>query len=484
MNGKNILAVLAALLVLFAAAAGCNKKSETPAGSGNVVLDAPDVSWGVMKKGSVDVNGVTYAIGAGAQIVHDDSPGSEDLLQDGMTVKVRGKRNDDGATGEVVKLETECELQGIITATGADSITLLEQQAYVDSRTVIANADNFQELAEGDWVTIHGLRDPLGRLLATRIEVRPAGSGPSIDRLRGVVEAPFTGGTPPDLAFVLRGVTVVTARGTLIQPDGATISLGDSVTVHGFLSGSTMTAGRIDREDLEDAGFDPQESEAFEVDGFVSGFTTTVADFTVAGKTVRMTAATRFEDGVAEDLVNNVRVEAEGQMTGGALVSTKIKFDDTVRFRANADGAGSASVLGKTVIITSRTDQEKLDGGVSGILAGQGLRIRGFENADGTVTATEVIGQSGPVEGNGFVVQGIVKGFDASLRTLSILGITFDVSGASAFGPHADTGFEHQAVSLDEFFSLLTTGRSVVKGEGTFTAGTPSVLTATKVELE
>jgi len=484
MKLKNLLTGLAAVFAVYTALAGCQKNNGGSSGGTNGgITGAPDVSWGVMKKGSVIVNGVTYDV-AGAQIVHDDSPSSDNLLQDGMTVKVRGKRNDDGVTGTAVRIETESELQGTITAKGVDSLTLLNQQAFVDSRTVFANAANLQALNTGQWVEVHGLRDQLGRLLATRIEARVAGSGPSIDRLKGVVEGPFTGGSPPDLTFTLRGVTVVTARGTMIQPDGVSVNPGDPVTVHGFLSGSTFTAGRIDREDIEDAGFDPQENEKIEVEGFVSGLIAPGADFTVNSITVRQTTATRFEGGVAADLVNNVRVEAEGQMTGGVLIADKIRFDDTVRIRANADAAGSANVLGKTVLTNSRTELDNLDGGVAGILLGQGLRVRGFENSDGSVTATQLTGQSSPVGDNGIVVQGVVKAFDASARTITVLGITLNAGGAAAFGPHEGTGLDHPPVSLDQFFSLLTADRTVVKAEGAFSPGPPPLLTAVSIEIE
>ncbi len=477
MKSKKLLTGLAAVFALSTVLAGCQKNNGGNGGTGGIT-GAPDVSWGVMKKGSVIVNGVTYDV-AGAQIVHDDSPSSDNLLQDGMTVKVRGKRNDDGVTGTAAKIETESELQGTITAKGVDSLALLNQQAFVDSRTVIAGAANLQALATGQWVEVHGLRDPQGRLLATRIEARPLGSGPSIDRLKGVVEAPFTGGSPPDLTFTLRGVTVVTARGTLIEPDGAAISPGDPVMVHGFLSGATFTAGRIDREDLEDIEFEPQENEKFEVEGFVSGLAGPGADFSVAGATVRLTAATRFEGGIAADLVNNVRVEAEGQMTGGVLTADKIRFDDTVRIEANADAAGSANVLGKTVIVTGRTEVDGIAGGAAGITLGQGLKIRGFANPDGSITSTQIIGLSNPVDAGKTVIQGVVGAFNASARSITINGITVDANSNAI-----EVGEDGQVIPLDQFFSLLTVDRTVVKTTGAFSAGPPPVLNANKVEIE
>jgi uncharacterized protein DUF5666 len=50
----------------------------------------------------------------------------------------------------------------------------------------------------------------------------------------------------------------------------------------------------------------------------------------VNGVTTRLTGTARFEGGVAEDLVNNVMVEAKGRISNGVLLADQIKFDDTV----------------------------------------------------------------------------------------------------------------------------------------------------------
>jgi uncharacterized protein DUF5666 len=487
MKFRNFPVGLMAILALSAALAMCGKDiknitGQNTGGGGVVppppVTGTPAVSWGVMKKGSVIVNGVQFNTG-GAVITHDNSPASDNLLQDGMNVKVRGNVNDDGVTGAASNILTESEVRGAITATAVDSVTVLGQQSFVDSRTVYANVSGgLSALAPGLEVEIHGIRDPLGRLLATRIEVLDVASGPPADRLRGIVEAPFTGGSPPALTFTLRGITVVTVPATLIQPDGATINAGDSVAVHGFLSsGTTFTAGRIDREDLEGAEFEPQESEQFKVEGFVSGFTSLNANFLVGAVTTSVTATTRFESGVSADLVNNVRIEVEGRTVGGVMQANTVKFDDANRFQANADAAGSANVLGRTVVITSRTELAGL-AQVADITLGQGLRIRGFTNPDGTVTATLIEGLNKPVDPARIVIQGVVDDVSVSARTVTILGIVIDAGGAT------DVGLEGQVITLDQFFAQLTAKRTIVKATGTFVPGTPPHLTATGVEIE
>jgi hypothetical protein len=464
------------LIAIFASAvilAGCQSRTT------NGISGSPIVSWGTMKKGSVIVNGVTFAV-SGAQITDSDVPIDEAQLQDGLMIKVRGRLNSDSVTGTAEKVKTASEVVGSITATGADSIFVLGQQIFIDSRTVFGNGLSIQALAVDQRVGVHGIWDQQGKLLATRIELPAAGGPPPDSAIKGVVEAPFTPGNPPTLTFMLRGLTVVTTSETAVRPAGTTINLGDPVEVFAIssLSGTTFTAGRIDREDLEDAEFEPQEGEHFEMEGFVSDFTALNADFTLGGITTRLTGTARFEGGIAADQVNNMRVEAEGRISGGILMADKIKFHDTVRIEANADAVGSADVLGKTVVITSRTDLANLAGGVGGIALGQGLKVRGFANSDGSITATRIEELGNSVAANQIVIQGVVESFNVPAGTVAVLGITTNAAEA------AEVELDNQIITLDQFFSQLTVGKTVVKVRGLFSAGPPPTLTADKVAIE
>ncbi len=187
-----------------------------------------------------------------------------------------------------------------------------------------------------------------------------------------------------------------------------------------------------------------------------------------------LTGTATFEGGLAADLINNVRVEAEGHVSSGVFLAGKIKFDDAARIEANADLAGSANVLGKTVVTTSLTDFAGLTGGVAGIVLGQGLTVRGFANPDGSITATRIEGQSNPVDVRRIIIQGVVDSFSAPQSTVTVMGITISA-----------TTFElnEQPVSADQFFAQLKVGRTVVRGRGSFNAAT-STLTADAVGIE
>jgi hypothetical protein len=50
------------------------------------------------------------------------------------------------------------------------------------------------------------------------------------------------------------------------------------------------------------------------------------ANFAVDGVTTRLTGTAQFEGGISADLMNNVMIEAKGQMSSGVLLADKIKF--------------------------------------------------------------------------------------------------------------------------------------------------------------
>jgi uncharacterized protein DUF5666 len=496
MKFKKLLAGLALVFSFAAVLASCHSGSNSANAPGT-----PIVSWGVLKESSVIINEVSFDIVNGitfdassAQITNHDNPDSatsETLLHDGMMVKIRGRLNPDGVSGIAEKVKNDSEIEGTITAAEGDSITILGQQIFTDGRTVYGNGTDLMAHTVNQRAVVHGIRDSQGRFLATRIGFPTASSSPipipPADHLKGVVESPFTPGDPPTLTFKLRGLTVVTDSRTVILPDGATINPGDLVRISGPLSGqlsarassgTTVTPDLIVREDLENEEFEPQENEQFMIEGFVTNFTAQNADFTVGDVTTRLAGTASFQGGIAADLINNVRTEAEGRMTGGVLVADKIKFADVVRIEANAVAAGGADVLGEKVVVSSLTEFANLTGGAADISAGQGLKIRGFENPDGTLTATRIEGLVSPMDANKISIQGVVEASSDSTRTITVIGTTINASGAT------QVVLDGKLTFPELFFLTLARNRSsVIKATGTFSAGPQSLLTADKVEM-
>jgi NDP-sugar pyrophosphorylase family protein len=185
--------------------------------------------------------------------------------------------------------------------------------------------------------------------------------------------------------------------------------------------------------------------------------------------------------GVLADLIDGMKVEAEGHnVTGGVLAAEKITIKDNIRIEANAATNG-ASVLGKTVTITSGTRLDNLASGAS-ITTNDGLRIRGFVNRDGsTITATRVTKLSNAVAADKIIIQGPVKNIDATGHAFTIMGISITTTGTSIARPNDDNGTDTLTMPMADFFSSLVADRTIVKAKGTFSGGG---LVATEIELE
>jgi hypothetical protein len=133
-------------------------------------------------------------------------------------------------------------------------------------------------------------------------------------------------------------------------------------------------------------------------------------------------------------------------------------------------------VLGLTVVTTSATELNGLT--IGGITAGQNLRIRGFANVDGSVTATRIDDGGGGGGGN-VLLQGPVHTITGGpTYTFMILAITVNAAGVPAAEVKDDND---TMISKDVFFSSLAASRTVVKARGTYGGGT---LTADKIEIE
>lgn len=362
MNKRKLLraGLLAACLGVVAACGGSADGGGTDGtGSPPPPTTVAITASGVMTKGSVILNGVRYDDSAAA--VTDDRGRTASALANGMVVKLRGRRFD-SANGIAERVDVENELRAPIIsinpASSPQSFVAAGITVVVDSQTVFANVANFTALTVGTRVEVHGLRDANGNLRASRVEL--VGISQDADELRGTASSINTSAD----TFVLNGNITVNYAGATFNPAGASESaLGNGIVVEvrGRLAGGAFTATQVDIEGLEDDSLRGRTDEEEEVEGFVSGFTVHPGSFLVDGRSVTTTSNTRFEDGTAADLVNNVKVEVEGTVNAqGVLVARKIEFRG-VRVQLNGratavdTGTGTIVVLGQTVRATSLT---------------------------------------------------------------------------------------------------------------------------------
>ncbi len=460
-------------------------------GGGSTAAGTPAIAMGVMTRGSVILNGVHFTAAPGAGIRIDDNPGRPEAeLRDGMEVKVKGRINDDRITGHFEEVEAEPEARGKMAAKGADDFLVNGQHVFVDDRTVfedrvagVFSSITFTALSDNDEVEIHGGRDDLGRIRASRVERRDDGP---LDEVKGTISTAPTGDTFQLASPGSGAITVNYGLSTVITPTGATLNLNDLVEVHGLFSAGVMTASIIDREDLEDAEFEPAEGQETEVEGWVSGFTAHPGLFQVNGRDVRTTSATMFLNGSPIDLDNGVEVEAEGHMTLGVLVADKIKFErEVIRMLTTVSAHTGTSITLFDKIVSVNASLTLLKNITLGSIVDNTTRVemRGYVDKEDAIIAVRIDSAGG---GNDFL-QAPVTAKDAGAKTLVLMSggnaITADLSGVSGSN-FLDAN--HNPIGSAAFFAAVTPAATgvpgtIVKVKGTYSAGT---ITGTEAEIE
>jgi Domain of unknown function (DUF5666) len=365
--------------------------------------------------GSVFVNGVRYEDN-GARLVDDDGTvkvlGSDDSpLKVGMLVEVSGSVDDSGTVRTATQIAYGAEIKGPVTAVdaAAGSFEVFGITVRSTTTTVFDNFGGIAALASGHVVEVHGQADSNGRIVATYVEREALSeaafaAGDGVYRLRGTIAG--LGGTSAGYTFTVRGVALRTDAGT--DFDGTPAS-GGAVSVR--LDPTRQGDGRyrVERLKVRSASYDDVSAQAeAEVEGYVSEFGGAAGSFRVAGYPVRLASNVVYEDGVASDLKNGIRVEAEGRIDGGVLVVTKLEFksrdddddgeDDELpgaaqefEFKGSAVcvqcGTNSGSFGIKGVSVSYDASTEFRDGLSGAMLDGKALEVRCLAQvtASGTV---------------------------------------------------------------------------------------------------
>ena len=462
MNTKMIrrFALVAAIALTVAACGGGGGGNMAGGGTGGT-----GISMGVMTKGSTIANGVRFE-DTTANIFIDDKPKTAADLKDGMVVKVLGTVNADGINGTAQRVKALVEVRGIPTsvnsAANPQSLVVLGQTVFVDDQTVFSNLANFAAIVQNvTLIEVHGLRDATGQIRATRIEANTAQMGDNtVDEIRGVVSGGAAGSNPTTFNL---GSQAVNAIGAVIAPAGASYQNGSVVEVHctarPCVSGiGVFQASRVVVEDAEDAAFRPGNGQRFEAEGLISGFTAHPGNFSVAGTPVTTTGSTRFEGGIATDLANNVKVEAEGTWNGTRLVASKIEFKRTVvRLQGMVTASGATSFT--LTIVGAGAVTVEADSLTSGDFAGGSIppvsvncvQVRGQRKAGGgtVVTAGEI--RSSCSSSDDHLIQAPVE--VESGTTLTLLGFAINVGNPTDVPPFQN--IDDSPMTSTEFFNAV-----------------------------
>lgn len=472
-------ALSVALAATLAACGGSSSDATQPPVVPNVVLKGTITA---RTAGQIVVNGLTLSTPATVKIEKVEKAESE--LRTGMVVKVKARTS--GRTGEAAEVEFEDAVKGKVEAKSSDgTLSVGGQTVRVDDSTEFEdNVNRLGSVGVDDRVRVSGVPDDKGGLRATRID-KEAGSSNDFE-VKGVVSdlsaTGFTLKTSVDAA--LADTYTVTLAGGATLPSG--LANGGFVEVRSLKpvqAGNVIEAASISLEDrLGDA-----QSEV-EVEGIVTSGSS--SQFVAAGTTVTTTDTTRWDGGVAADLIPGVKVEAEGVLgADGVLAARKVSFRYSSKLQGVAtalvvagDGTGSLSVNGVTVKVDALTDQRDA---LASLADGDLVELRGFLGRDGAslvATRLETRNDDRPI------LQGVVTAKDEAAGTITILGKTISTSSVESGGFHdydPSSGVDGASISKAEFFAAITPGETVVKGRGRDTAAfADPVLTAKEVELE
>ena len=456
------------------ALAACGGGSDDGTGPGP--SGASVTSKGVVTStaGGITVNGVTFST-AGASVTVEDAPASAAALAPGMVAKVKGTVDD--RTGSAVEIEVEDDLSGRASGRDGDVLLVGGHRVEVDDSTEISGGSGLDDLV-GERVRVHGHGRANGATRASRLE-REDRAGEDFE-VKGFVSG-FAAGPPATFTLKVTrdasvGYAVTVASGVSVAGigDGAFVEVRSASAP----AGGAFTAVAIQ---LEDSGLGRNGDEV-EVEGLVESGTS--AAFTVEGQAVVTGPSTRWENGLPEELVPGVKVEAEGRLQDGVLQAHKVSFRENVRLQGEVTDLvlsdathATFRVLGITVRVDPFAELD-ID---SGLAALSGIvRVRARPHRNGTdVVATRLESRNDDRP----IVQGPVSAADATAGTLSILGVTVTVGSGTEF--RDSRGATDVPISRADFFAAVGAGPAVVKARGSgpeaFTGG---VLAAEEAELE
>jgi len=419
--------------------------------------------------GSVFVNGVEWKT-TGTEFEIEGVGGfSENNLHEGMWVKVEGTFDDNGTTGTATKIRFDDNLEGPISNVTTSSsgsvktLVVMGQTAIVeDGVTFFDNNDptfTFASLGPGNVgnvVEISGFTNFDGSIRTTFIEKKAADLATFLLtddlEIEGVVQ---------NLAGNTFQINLLTIDFTGVTPRNGTLSDGVLVEVKGNnLVGNTLTATDVE---IKPVGLGLDDIDKVEVEGFVTDLDTGLETFEVNGQLVDYATA-EFIGGTEAELLDGIKIEAEGPIIGGILVAVTVKYKDSVKFEANVvtrDAGARTLTLEGLPGITVQVDDvltefEKVTN-LSGIDPGDNLKIRGRVSATGlggtTVSATE-IELKRTTSDNRTIIQGTVDSFSEPADTVTILGVVVDTITIN------DNDFKDDDVIIgrDEFFRRLNNG--------------------------
>ena len=444
---QSVLAMMV-MFIFVSCGGGGGSGSSTGGGTGSVPdASVTSASFGSIEGfGSIFVNGIEFETeGAEVEIENEASvpcsPSATDDcgLREGMMVLLENAFDDNGNPTTVTKIKYADDLEGPISALTQDASGLVKTLTVLGQTVVLQKDvtrfddsdpgfDDFDDLNAGNvnnLVEVSGTINFDGSIMATYIERKALAPIPGgLFEIKGTVS-----NLDPVLnTFDINGLTVDYAG---VTPRDGTLGDGVMVEVKGdTFDGTTLFATDVE---IQTAGIGLDDVAKVHVEGYVADLNSTAQTFLTNGQAIRYNGAV-FVGGIASELADGVKVEAEGPIVNGVLQAVKIKFKDSVRFEANLatvnTGAGTLTLQGLAGITIQTDGLTFFDGfaGLNDLAPGNNLKIRGRRQspAGNAVVATQIELIAATPDSR-TIIQGQVDSFVA-FSAVTILGVVVDTT--------------------------------------------------------
>ena len=274
--------------------------------------------------GSVFVNGVEYNVDQATFTRNGQWVSGQQEYRIGEYVTVKGTVNADGITGNATEVNFNSDLQGIVTAVSTDNITIgiMGQTIQVNSLTVFHGFNQLVDLAVGNVMEVSGVRNAEHGLIASSITL---------------LDSSYTGLTPLEVKGLIQNLDANNKTFTmgnllvdysLAALDGfqqLNLQNGQYVEVKTLqgLSGNQLKASEVE---LKTEYLQLESGLEVELEGVITRFVS-ATDFSVNGQPIKLTNATKFEDGNLNALNLNAYVEVDGKIdANGVLIADEISL--------------------------------------------------------------------------------------------------------------------------------------------------------------
>lgn len=452
----------AAAFALVACGGGGGASGGIGGTGGGGGIGGTGVAYGTITDfGSVWVNGVEYN-SSNASIRIDDTVHPESDLRRGMVVRVDGSVS--GATASTITVDDA--VKGFVEQViDANRMVVMGQTIQIDNLT---RFDNGVVPLLGDRVEVHGLIAGDGVIAASFIERKTTAPTPPF-AVKGTVKNHNTAAQTFQV-----GTLTVAYGGADVNDQPAGSWNGLQVDVKGTAcTGTAPVCGTLTASKVEPAGARVTTASQAEIEGIVSAVS--ASGFTIGNLTVVTTASTRYEGGLAGDIIVGTKLEAEGSITNGVLTATKVSFRDAIKLEGDVvSKSGNTLTLnglpGITVSVTSITELKDV-ANVAALAVGDHLRIRGKLGTGNTVIASRLELRSADTDVELQAPASVVT----PETSVTLLGITVSTTTISAYRDLSDA-----AISRADFFGAARVG-TLIKASGRLQTG---VVTWNELELE